>query len=863
MKHIVAGILAHVDAGKTTLSEDILYLCGNIRKIGRVDNRDSFFDNNELERQRGITIVAKQANIEYKDTFISLIDTPGHVDFSAEMERTLQVLDYAVLVISALSGIDGHTMTLWNLLKRYNIPTFIFINKMDQNGADRENVSAYLKKELSDSCIDISQYKGNNDICEAIACTDEHVMEKYLSTMEIEEKDIARLIKERKLFPVYFGSALKQEGVDRFIDDVDKYTLDSSYGDNFGARVYKINRDETGTRLSFAKITGGSIKVKETIDIDGKEEKINQIRIYNGDKYELVNEVSKGQVCAFTGLEETYAGMGLGFEKDNIKPLLVPLLNYKVDFKDSDYNKVINALKVIEDENPELHINWNEELKEMQLQMMGEIQLEIIKDTLKSRFGLNIDFDEGGIVYKETISNSVIGVGHFEPLKHYAEVMLLIEAGQRGSGIVFSNQCSDDNLDKNWQSQIMNHLANKEHKGVLTGSALTDVKITLLNGKSHIKHTESGDFRQACYRAVREGLMEAESMLLEPYYMFTIKLPQDCVGRAMTDIEQAFGTCKISDKVPEEGYMLIEGRAPVSTIANYKTSLTSYTKGKGRITYEYCGYDACHNEEEVICNMAYNPDADLRNPASSVFCSHGAGYLVEWFMVKQHMHMSLHEDNSEKANEAYIIKQSQELQNKIDLALGTEEIDDIINRTMYANSSSDSKNKYKKVDNSYSGNYKSFGKAVKKNHINKEKYLLVDGYNIIFSWDELNDISKDNLDGARGRLLDIMSNYKAMTGYELMVIFDAYRVKGRGETVQTFNNITVVYTKESQTADSYIENFAHKNADKYDITVATSDGLEQIIIRGEGCNLMSSRDLLEDVNRRSEQLREKFNVESE
>ena len=832
-KHIVTGILAHVDAGKTTLSEAILYTAGNLRKIGRVDNGDAFLDTYELERSRGITIFSKQAEVSMNEMDLTLLDTPGHVDFSAEMERALQVLDYAVLVISGADGVQGHTLTLWSLLERYKIPTFLFINKMDQDGTQKDQLLKELQERLSSGCIDFGE-KGSDEFYEMIAMEDEALLDHYLESGEITESKIREMIAERKIFPCFFGSALKLQGVNEFLSDFAFYTKEREYPEEFGARIFKITRDENGNRLTHLKVTGGNLKVK-TVIIES-DEKINQIRIYSGEKYETVNELQAGRICAVTGLSDTIPGQCLGAEQGGYEPVLEPVLTYQMILpEETSASVILPKLRQLEEEEPELHIIWNEELQEIQVQIMGEVQLEILKSLIKERFDVDVEFGQGNIVYKETIADVVEGVGHFEPLRHYAEVHLLMEPLERGSGVVIDTQCSEDVLDKNWQRLIITHLLERDHRGVLTGAPITDIKITLAAGRAHQKHTEGGDFRQATYRAVRQGLRMAQSVLLEPYYKFRLEVPQQMIGRAMTDIEKMQGTFDTPDTAGEMS--VLQGIAPVSTMQGYQKEVLAYSKGMGRLFTTLNGYDICHNEEEIIEASGYDPDRDLENPCGSVFCSHGAGYNVAWNEVPEHMHLEsvlakeIEEEEFDELTQrrAYIEEES----------IDTEEIDRILEQTFYANQHNKSKWKKKKTARLVQDYHTSAEKSSVKRDMSK-KYLLVDGYNIIYAWDDLKELLDTNVDAARGKLLDEMSNYQGMKGMELIVVFDAYRVKGHETEITDYMNIHVVYTKEAETADQYIEKFAHTHGRKYDVTVATSDGLEQIIIRGQGCRLCAA-----------------------
>lgn len=850
-KHICVGILAHVDAGKTTLSEAILYTAGNLRKFGRVDNGDAFLDTYELERSRGITIFSKQAEVSMEEMDLTLLDTPGHVDFSAEMERTLQVLDYAILVISGADGVQGHTLTLWSLLERYEIPTFLFINKMDQNGTDQTALLEELQERLSSGCIDFGM-KNSDEFYEAVAMEDEQLLDQYLETGEIEDEQIRKMITERKIFPCFFGSALKLQGVEEFLNDFEYYTKEKEYPESFGARVFKITRDESGNRLTHLKVTGQGMKVKTVIT--DSDEKINQIRIYSGEKYETVNELKAGRICAVTGLSDTYPGQCLGIEQGGYEPVLEPVLTYQMILpKQTSATVILPKLRQLEEEEPELHIIWNEELQEIQVQIMGEVQIEILKSLIKERFDVDVEFGQGNIVYKETIANTVEGVGHFEPLRHYAEVHLILEPLERGSGVVIDTQCSEDVLDKNWQRLILTHLLEKEHRGVLIGAPITDIKITLAAGRAHQKHTEGGDFRQATYRAVRQGLRMAESILLEPYYKFRLEIPQQMVGRAMTDIEKMHGTFETPDTSKEMA--VLQGVAPVSTMQGYPKEVLAYSKGMGRLFTTLNGYDICHNADEIMEQSGYDPDHDLENPCGSVFCSHGAGYNVAWDEVPEHMHI-----------ESVLAKETQEeefdeiAQRRAyieDEWIDTDEIDKILEQTFYANQHNKSKWKKKKTARIEQDYHASAEKSSVKRDMSK-KYLLVDGYNVIYAWDELKELLDTNVDAARGKLLDEMCNYQGMKGMELIVVFDAYRVKGHETEISDYLNIHVVYTKEAETADQYIEKFAHTHGRKYDVTVATSDGLEQIIIRGQGCRLLSARELKRDYEEAKAQIRTEY-----
>ena len=850
---LVIGILAHVDAGKTTLSESILFTSGSIRKMGRVDNKDAFLDTHALERDRGITIFSKQAEFLLGEKRITLLDTPGHVDFSAEMERTLQVLDYAILVISGADGVQGHTQTLWRLLKQYGIPVFLFVNKMDQSGTNKDSLMRDIKSRLDDSCIDFDE-PDITVLNENIAMCEEALLEQFLENGTVEQDAIQMLIRHRKIFPCFFGSALKSEGIQEFLEAMNQYTCAQFYEEKFGARVFKIVRDAQGVRLTYLKVTGGTLKVKTLLQMPAKdgnlEEKVDQIRIYSGEKYEVVQEAEAGTVCAVTGLTTTYPGEGLGIESEEVIPLLEPVLNYQIQLpEDCDVAVILPKLRQLEEEEPELHIIWNESLREIQAQIMGEVQIEILQSLIAERTGFHVSFVNGNILYKETIEDVVEGVGHFEPLRHYAEVHLLLEPGEPGSGLVFESNCSEDVLDRNWQRLVLTHLQEREHPGVLTGSAITDMKITLIAGRAHLKHTEGGDFRQATYRALRQGLMQAKSVLLEPFYDFCLEIPENAVGRAMTDLEKMGADFQAPE--PQEDMVILRGSVPVVTMRDYQKEVIAYTKGYGRLSCVVKGYGPCHNAKEMIEQIGYDPEQDVMNPTGSVFCAHGAGFLVPWNQVKDHMHLEG-------------VLQQQTSQEDVNLSnrggstsdwIGTEEIDAILERTFHANK----RDKSLPRPGGWTKQKAVSQEPVVRNYKPQEpqkEYLIVDGYNIIFAWDELKEIAAINIDGARGRLMDILCNYQGARQCELIVVFDAYRVKGHTTEILDYHNIHVVYTKEAETADQYIEKFAHENGRKYHVTVATSDGLEQIIIRGQGCYLFSAREFYQEVKRVEEQIRE-------
>lgn len=881
MKQLTLGILAHVDAGKTTLSEALLFTAGAIRKAGRVDKKDAFLDNYELERERGITIFSKQAVFSYEDLRITLLDTPGHVDFSTEMERTLQVLDAAVLLISAADGVQSHTRTLWKLLESYQVPVFLFVNKMDQPGADQEKILAGIQNQLSGNCVDFTPLVGTaateskgaaleadmQEAMEAVAICDEELLNSFLTDGRISQEQLREKIAERKVFPCLFGSALRLQGIEALLSAIAAYAPEKTYPEAFGARVFKVTRDSQGSRLTHMKITGGTLKAKmELTCAEDKTEKVNQIRVYSGERFEAVNEAVAGSVCAVTGLLGTMAGQGLGMEKNLESPFLTPVLSYCLLLPEgTDPMAVMPKLKELEEEDPALSFTWEEELKEIHVHVMGEVQMEILKVLIRERFGLEIAFGKGRIVYKETIADTVEGVGHFEPLRHYAEVHLLLEPGEPGSGLQFEADCSEDILARNWQRLILTHLEEKQHRGVLTGSAITDMKITLVSGRAHQKHTEGGDFRKATYRAVRQGLMEAMSVLLEPYYEFRLEIPEEMTGRAMTDMEKLFADFTLTERA--EGRCVLTGCAPVETMRDYQKEVYAYTRGQGSLTVRLKGYMPCHNADEVIEERHYDPEADLRNPTGSVFCSHGAGFVVPWNQVKEYMHVescfagdrkaieeSAFQEELEKRKEAARKREENRSASGGEYFLGTDEIDAILQQATGAGRGLEKK-KEGWQRQSRSTETRQATTRVYQGQPKKEEYLLVDGYNVIFAWEELSALSKVTLDGARGRLLDILCDYQAMKGCRLIVVFDAYRLKGHPEEAYAYHNIYVVYTKEAETADRYIERFAHDNSKKYQITVATSDGLEQIIIRGEGCRLLSSRDLQADVERQKEQTR--------
>ena len=856
MENIVMGILAHVDAGKTTLSEGMLYLSGTVRKLGRVDHKDAFLDTYFLERDRGITIFSKQAVFSLGNRRINLLDTPGHVDFSAEMERTLQVLDYAVLVISGADGVQGHTETLWKLLKLYEIPTFIFINKMDQPGTDRESLLTELKERLDEGCIVFGKGK-NVESLEEIAMTDEAVLDYFMEHETVRNEDICRLIRERKIFPCYFGSALKLDGVQELLAGFEEYMKPFDGKKEFGARVFKISRDDKGERLTFLKVTGGKLVVKMPIN---KEEKINQIRIYSGAKYEAVNEVEAGGVCAVTGLSSSYIGQGLGVEKGTAAPFLEPVLTYQMILPEgADTTKVLRELKQLEEEEPLLNIVWNPALEEIHVQLMGEVQTEILKTMIAERFHLDVEFGTGKIVYKETIKSPVVGVGHYEPLRHYAEVHLKMEPLEAGSGLVFDTDCSEDVLDRNWQRLILTHLQEREHPGVLTGAPITDMKITIVAGRAHLKHTEGGDFRQATYRAVRQGLKSAESVLLEPWYSFVLEVPSEQVGRAMSDIGQMNGSFEGPEAEDKQGMVRLTGTAPASEMRDYQQEVWAYTKGRGRITLTLKGYEPCHNAEEVIEEIGYDSERDVDNPTGSVFCAHGAGFLVKWDEVPEYMHIKedfLAEKPGIEQDEVMAVQMGNHCNYSGGYSFSYDDDPELLTiMEREFGSKQKERDRYSSYRKQTVSTPVRHTTVIKENEPKKE-YLLVDGYNIIFAWEELNELAKASIDAARNKLMDILSNYQGFIGCTLILVFDAYKVKGNQGEVQKYHNIYVVYTKEAETADQYIEKTTHEIGRKYKVTVATSDALEQVIVMGQGAYRISARDFYEEVERTEKQIRE-------
>lgn len=871
-RYINIGIVAHVDAGKTTLSESMLYHAGAIRKLGRVDHKDAFLDTDQMERERGITIFSKQAVFRWKDRTITLLDTPGHVDFSAEMERVLQVLDCAVLVVSGADGVQGHTQTLWKLLKRYQIPTFLFVNKMDQEGTDGEKLLKELRKRFGENVVPFVDIMTESDcpdgkvylhtkegaveeVLEELAVCEDDMMEEYLEEGRISLDKVQKAVADRQVFPCYFGSALHSQGVEELLDGLDLYIKDKTYPAEFGAKVYKIARDNQGNRLTYLKVTGGRLKVKDVVE--GLNEKINQIRIYSGEKFESVQEVEAGRVCAVTGLENTRPGQGIGAEEESDLPVLEPVLTYQILLPDDcDVHKMLLNLKILEEEEPELHIVWEEQTSEIHVQLMGDVQIEILQRMIKERFGVLVEFGEGSIVYKETITAPVEGVGHFEPLRHYAEVHLRLEPGERGSGMQFAAECSEDILDRNWQRLVLTHLEEKEHKGVLTGSPITDMKIMLTSGRAHQKHTEGGDFRQATYRAVRQGLKKADSILLEPYYEFRMELPSENVGRAMTDIQNMSG--KFGTPMIEEETTVLTGSAPVSLMRGYQKEFTAYTGGRGRMAVSLKGYDICHNQEEVLAESTYDSEADLANPTGSVFCAHGAGFVVDWDEVEEYMHME-HTLESGNDDEMDVMEVTLPKRRHSSIELTQEELDAIYVRTPDPKKNRSTgpvtvraKEKTREPGSAYQDPK---WEARRRAKAETEEYLLVDGYNIIFSWEELKELSERDIAAARGKLADILSNYQGFRKCTLILVYDAYKVEGNPGEVMKYHNIYIVYTKEAETADQYIEKTVRRIAKNADVTVATSDGLEQVIIMGQGAHRMSAPGLKEEVELALKELR--------
>lgn len=857
MNRLVIGMTAHVDSGKTTLSEAMLYTAGELRRLGRVDHGNTFLDTDPIERSRGITVFSKQAVLETARFQITLLDTPGHVDFSAETERALRVMDYAILVISGTDGVQSHTETLWRLLKRYNIPTFIFVNKMDISFLKESSHINELKRKLSPGCIDFNACREKSDLDEELAECSEELMNEYLENGVIPGKMIPGAIRRREVFPVIFGSALKLNGIQELLNVINTFSVQPEPSPEFGAIIYKITTDQQGNRLTHMKITGGSLKVKAQLECGGKQEKVNQIRIYSGAKFTTVDEAPAGTLCAATGLSAGSAGEGLGFESSCPAPLLEPVLTYRMQLPTgTDIPSTLAKLHELSDEDPMLRIVWNEQLKEIHVQLMGEIQLEVLTSVIRDRFGLEVQFDQGSIAYKETIAAPVEGVGHYEPLRHYAEVHLLLEPGERGSGLQFFTDCRKDDLDINWQRLILTHLEEKTHVGVLTGSPITDMKITVVAGKAHIKHTEGGDFRQATYRAVRQGLRSTESVLLEPWYDFTLTVPQECTGRAMTDLQRMSGELQPPNST--DGETKFTGSAPVSELRGYQSEVNSYTRGKGRLVCIPGGYRPCHNAEEVIAEIGYDCDADTENSADSVFCSHGAGVLVPWNEARARMHVDsglrFGENDREEEEQVVTLQMANTYKQRV---AADKELMEIFERT-YGKIKRDERSAMRTEKRPPTLKTPKLPLPPK-----GPEYLLVDGYNIIFGWEELNRLAKENLELARARLINILCNYQGFRRCNLILVFDAYRVKGNHREIEKEHGITVVYTKEAETADMYIEKTAHELGKGHRVRVATSDNVEQIIIMGSGAIRVSATEFLAEVNEVEKAIRkvieEKYN----
>ena len=835
MKRTVIGVIAHVDAGKTTLSEAMLYLSGSIRTLGRVDHGDAFLDTFALERQRGITIFSKQALLQWPGLRAVLLDTPGHVDFSAEMERTLDVLDCAVLVVSGPAGIQSHTYTLWRLLRQRHIPTFLFINKMDLPGADKAEILDELHRTLGDGFADFTQPDP-----EQLAMGSEELLEEFLDTGAVSDEALCRAIWNDTLFPCWFGAALKLEGVEKFLQGLAKYAPAAPQGPDFGAKVFKISRDGQGVRLTHLKVTGGCLRVRDTVD----GEKITQLRAYSGAKFQSVEEAMPGDVVAAVGLSRTRAGLGLGVEDQGQPPVLEPVLTYAVILPQGyDVHKALDQFRQLEEEDPQLHVDWNGQHQEIRVRLMGPVQLEILHQLLLDRLGLETSFGQGGILYKETIAAPVEGVGHYEPLRHYAEVHLLLEPAPRGSGLQFSTACREDDLDRNWQRLILTHLLEKQHLGVLTGSPITDMTITLMSGRAHLKHTEGGDFRQATYRAVRQGLMQAQSVLLEPWYDFRLEVPQANVGRAMTDLEQLGGEFQPPEALGD--FAVLAGSAPVAALRDYPQTVTAYTRGLGRFSCALKGYTPCKNQAKVVEALNYDPEADLENSPDSIFCSHGAGYLVKWSEVPEHMHLpSVLEPPKEEPP-------LRDLAAEYCAMMATDkELLQIFERT-YGPIRRDKAQALRPARKPapakpYRGTAQPAG----------PEYVLVDGYNIIFAWDDLKALAKDSLDMARSRLINLLRNYQGFRQCPVIVVFDAYKVKGNPGSVEHLGGLSVVYTKEAETADAYIERVTHELGKKHRVRVATSDGLEQIIILGHGAQRISAAHFRQEVDLVEKAIRE-------
>ncbi|MCM1568472.1 MAG: TetM/TetW/TetO/TetS family tetracycline resistance ribosomal protection protein [Roseburia sp.] len=868
---LTLGILAHVDAGKTTLAEAILYTCGQLRSLGRVDHQDAFLDHFALERERGITIFSKQALFTWKDLQATLLDTPGHVDFSAEMERTLQVLDYAVLVIDGADGVQGHTRTLWRLLKKYGIPTFLFVNKMDREGTVRETLLEELQSRLDSACVEF----GGEELWDNLALCSEELLEEYLQTGKLDAKSIACAVAERRVFPCYFGSALKLQGITELLDGMETYSLETEYPAEFGARVFKISRDSQGNRLTHVKVTGGVLRARQLLGNPGSalsgrdkwQEKADQIRIYNGSQYQVAEQAVPGDICAVTGLTRTRVGQGLGFERENALPVLEPVLTYQIILPEGgDPVVVYRQLKELEEEEPLLRLVWLERTAQIHAQVMGEVQIEVLKRLITERFGLEVTFGKGSIVYKETIGEAAIGIGHFEPLRHYAEVQLLLEPGEPGSGLQFASLCREDMLDKNWQRLVLSHLEERAHAGVLTGAEITDMRISLIGGRAHAKHTEGGDFRQATYRALRQGLRSSRCLLLEPVFAFTLEVPGSQLGRAMSDIKRMQGSFESPVTLGENS--ILTGRAPAAAMQGYQREVNAYTRGFGRLSLSMAGYEPCHNTEEVVAAAAYDPEADLENPTGSVFCAHGAGFVVPWNQVPEYAHVDsgfrlepLLKENPEEETARGQQKAPSHQRVESDY-ISQEEIDAIF-RQLYGKREEKGK-RFGRYHKTHTDSYRRREEGAPpyrgQDSSSQESYLLVDGYNIIFAWPVLKELAQMNMDSARDRLMDMMCNYQGYLGSILILVFDAYKVKGNPGSVLRYHNIYVVYTREAETADQYIEKAVHKIGGHYRVTVATSDALEQMIVWGEGAVRMSAMDLFEALERASRELRETYHL---
>ena len=814
MKKLVLGILAHVDAGKTTLSEALLYTCGSIRRLGRVDHRNTALDTHQIERERGITVFSKQAQLRTDNMELCLLDTPGHADLTAETERTLDVIDYALLVISGTDGVQAHTETLWRLLERHRVPTIIFATKMDLTASDRERILTDLRERLSENCFDLSDK--SQETRESIAMCDEALLEKFASGVDVADDDISRLIAERKLFPVLYGSGLKLEGVPELVEFIEKYAVSPEYPEKFGARVYKIMRDARGRRLSCMKITGGTLRNRDSVN----GQTVTELRVYSGANYEAVQEAAAGSIVAVQGLDDTYAGEGLGFENDGMQPETEAVMSYRVELPEgADALVAYKQLRQLEDEDPQLHIEWNERLREISVRIMGRVQTEVLTELIRERFDLEVAITSGGIAYKETIAEPVHGVGHFEPLRHYAEVHLLIEPAERGSGLSFESRCPTDELDRNWQSLIMTNLAEKEHLGVLTGSPLTDVKISLIAGRAHLKHTEGGDFREAVYRAVRQGLMKAKSVLLEPWYEFRLELPPEHIGRAISDVRA------MSGQFDTEGGSVITGLAPVSEMSGYAEVLASYTSGKGRLSCRAAGYYPCHDEKKVIEDISYDPEADVENTPDSVFCSHGAGTVVKWNEVENFAHLNPTLGNKESetvTRPRYFSIDDKELEAIMEREFGP------VRRRMYT------KTQVQETP--------SFSVAP-----SKREYVIVDGYNFIFGTPEYKELAAASLSLARERLSDVLRSYRAMRDCELVLVFDGYRVAGNVGERET-QGIRTVYTKENETADMYIEKLANDIGKNYSVKVVTNDSLIRLSAMRSGVLRMSVKEFSDELD---------------